>query len=76
MDNQSPLNNRINEILGSFEGMQRAAAPPHLYTRIKASLAEPEPFWARLGRILSKPAIAYSLLGVAVVGLRVLVVAL
>ncbi len=61
MEKQSPLNSRVDEILGSLEGIQRATASPHLYTRIKGALTGREPFWVMLGRFLSKPVIAYSL---------------
>lgn len=66
MDNQTPLNNRIDEILDSLQGMQRATASPHLYTRIKPALVKPEPFWIQLARFVSRPAIAYSLSAVLV----------
>ncbi|HOA37095.1 MAG TPA: hypothetical protein PLQ65_07120 [Flavihumibacter sp.] len=58
MENQSPLNNRVDEILNSFEGMQSASASPHLYTRIRAALTEEDSLWVRLGRFLSTPAVA------------------
>ena len=55
------MNNRIDEIMNSLEGMQSATASPHLYTRLRGKLGEAEPFWMQVARFLSRPAVAVAL---------------
>ncbi len=65
-----PWKDEIDKVMGSLEGVQRAGAPPHLYTRVRARLQTPEPAWYGIARFLSKPfvALALSLLLLAVNG--------
>ncbi len=52
--------NRIEEILNSTDGMQRAEANPYLYTRIKANMANSPSAtsWELVARFLTRPAVA------------------
>ena len=52
---------RVDEILESLDGLSRASANPHLYTRILGRLQEDRPAWAGIASFLSRPMVAFSL---------------
>lgn len=52
---------KVEEILDSLEGITRASADPHLFTRIRARLNEDRSAWAGIAAFLSRPAVAFSL---------------
>jgi hypothetical protein len=52
---------RIDEVLESLEGVQRAKAPDFLYTRLKARMDKEFDQGGFLGRWLTRPALALSI---------------
>lgn len=52
---------RVDEILESLNGITRASANPHLYTRILGRLQEDRSAWAGIASFLSRPMVAFSL---------------
>ena len=48
-----------DKVLGSIDGMERAASNPYLYTRIMAQLNQPESNWEKVANWISKPAFAF-----------------
>ena len=52
--------NKVNEVLGSLDGIQRAKAPAFFYTRLKARLEREFDNAGPLVRLLTKPALALS----------------
>jgi hypothetical protein len=53
---------KIEEVLGSLDGIQRAKAPAFFYTRLMARLeSEQEIAGGYIGRLLTRPALALSL---------------
>ena len=58
MQNNS-INNKIEEVLNSLDGINRAEANPFLYTRIKARLnSRRSSIWDKLSSLISRPVIA------------------
>ncbi|MBC6490720.1 hypothetical protein ACFSQD_16855 [Flavihumibacter stibioxidans] len=55
------MSNPADEIINSLDGITRASAGPHLYTRIRARLEEDRSVWAGIAAFLSRPAVAFSL---------------
>lgn len=54
MDN----NNNIEDILNSFEGIQKAEGRPFMYTRVMARLKNEEAnFWTKAGSFIARPAV-------------------
>lgn len=52
---------RVEEILDSLDGITRASADPHLYTRIRGRLEEDRSAWSGVASFLSRPMVAFSL---------------
>lgn len=52
---------KVADILDSLDGMSRAGADPHLYTRIRARLEEDQTVWSGIASFLSRPMVAFSL---------------
>lgn len=61
MTGKTPEEQRINSILDSLDGIQRAAAPSHLYTRVSARLSTTGKWWSRPAEFLSRPMVAFTL---------------
>ena len=62
MDTQREIENRIDDTMASLDHIRRASAPPFLYTRVQALLAEEEKhFGFILLQWLMRPAVAYLL---------------
>lgn len=60
--NQQQNDQQVQKILGSLDGMQRAEAPPFLYTRIMARLQEqPLTSWDRLVQWMARPVVAVAI---------------
>ncbi|GAO44938.1 hypothetical protein [Flavihumibacter petaseus] len=53
-----PDDDRIDRILESFDGIRRAEAPAHIYTRIMGKLTAAEPVWLSVARFISRPWVA------------------
>lgn len=51
---------KINKVLASLEGLERAAPASYLQTRLNARLQEQNPpnLWIRTGAVLSRPLVA------------------
>lgn len=64
MENEQFKNERIDQVMNSLDGISRATAPTHLYTRIMGRLTAEESRWMLLAKFLSRPfvAVAMSLL--------------
>jgi hypothetical protein len=59
MNRQSDTGKRINDTLGSLEGIQRAEAAPWFFARVKARLErEKHNIWETTGSYMARPAIA------------------
>lgn len=58
---------KINEILNSLNGIQRAEARPYMYTRVMARMEEERSIWSHISSFIAKPVIAFSCLA-AVIG--------
>jgi hypothetical protein len=57
--------NKVEEILGSFDGMKRAKAPPFLYEKIKAKLsASQNSLLDKINSFVSRPVIAITIVSV------------
>jgi uncharacterized membrane protein YdfJ with MMPL/SSD domain len=66
MSDNNNIGQRVNAVLNSMDGAQRATANPYLYTRIQAALhRQPDTYWERLGRLMARPSIAIA--GIVVV---------
>ncbi len=51
------INKKIEEALGSLDGIQRAEPQPYFYTRLLGRLQREESRWERIGSVLSRPAV-------------------
>ena len=59
MKSKKHIDQEIDKTLESLDGVQRAAASPYLFTRIKASLErEEKSIWNAALNLISRPAIA------------------
>jgi hypothetical protein len=59
MSNIKRIQEEVEKTLNSLDGLQRAAANPYLFTRIKARLENDEKsFWGRALTFISRPSVA------------------
>jgi hypothetical protein len=59
MNDKKHTQEEVERTLESLEGIQRAAANPYLFTRIKARLEKEEKsFWSRALTFISRPSVA------------------
>jgi len=59
MDNKKHIQEEVEKTLNSLDGMQRAAANPYLFTRIKARVEKDErSFWSNALTFISRPSVA------------------
>jgi hypothetical protein len=65
MNTQSPLQQQIEATLNSLDGVQRATANPFLFTRLQARLLPQLGPWEKAARLLSKPALAFCIIALA-----------
>lgn len=61
MQNLNDWDKMAEQALDSLNGIQRAAANPFLYTRIKARIAERQNVWVRAADFIARPLVAFSL---------------
>jgi chemotaxis methyl-accepting protein methylase len=73
MENKLNTEQEIEKTLESLNGIQRAAANPYLFTRIKARMQKEEKgFWELVTGFIAKPAIAIAaILLIVVINLTV-----
>lgn len=57
MNDKKHTQSRIDAILNSTDGIQRAEANPYLYTRIMAKLGEEKSVWASISGFITRPAV-------------------
>ncbi len=72
MINKENIQQEVDKILESLDGINRAAANPFLFTRIRARMNK-QSGWEKVTFLLSRPVIAFAIL-VAVVGINALAV--
>jgi hypothetical protein len=61
MRNKEYIQQEADKTLNSFDGIQRAASNPYLFTRIKARLEKDEKnFWSSALSFISRPAVAFA----------------
>ena len=58
---------RIDEVMESLEGIQRAKAPDFMYTRLKATMEKEFDQGGPLGRWLTKPVLALSIAAIILI---------
>src|SRR4030095_6094165 len=59
MSNKNRIQEEVEKTLNSLDGLQRAAANPYLFTRVKARLENDEKsFWGRALTLISRPSVA------------------
>jgi hypothetical protein len=59
MDNKKQIQEEAEKTLNSLDGIQKAAANPYLFTRIKARLEKDErSFWSNALTFISHPSVA------------------
>lgn len=67
MNRKKDIQELVDATMQSLDGMQRAAANPHLYTRIRAALEDERSVWSSIAGFISRPAIAGSLVLLVIV---------
>jgi hypothetical protein len=76
MENNEPINKLIDGALNSLDGAVRATPKPYLFTRLNARMQnERESNWDRAFKLISKPAVAFTVLCL-VIAVNTMVVAL
>ena len=59
MGTKKNIQEEVEKTLNSLDGIERAAASPYVFTRIKASLeSEEKGFWSRALTFISRPSVA------------------
>ncbi len=61
MNNEPKKIADADRIIHSLDGINRAVADPHLYTRILSGLIKEENWWTRMASFLSRPVVAWAL---------------
>ena len=67
MSVDSNNNSRIDAVLNSLEGMQRAKAPDFLYTRLRGRMEQEFDQGGRLGRWLTRPVLALTIAAIILI---------
>jgi hypothetical protein len=67
MSVDSNNNSRIDAVLNSLEGMQRAKAPDFLYTRLKGRMEQEFDQGGPIGRWLTKPVLALTIAAIILI---------
>lgn len=75
MLNQSNNNERIEVILNSLDGLQRAQPAPFFYTRLQARMTRAEKnVWEKITYFVSRPVIAFTMVSLVIlINLAVLI---
>lgn len=67
MFNESKINTRIDEILNSLDGMQKAQPAPFFYTRLHARLSGSERnIWEQVTYFVSRPVVAFGMVSMVI----------
>lgn len=74
MFNETNKNQKIEEILSSLDGVQRAQPSPFFYTRLNARLMRAEKnVWERITSFVARPVVAFAMVtGVILLNMSVL----
>ena len=68
MKDKRDIPEEVDKTLDSLDGIQRASANPFLFTRIQARLQKEEKnFWSQAFAFISRPAIAFSGVAIAII---------
>ena len=67
MSIDSNNDSRIDAVLNSLEGMQRAKAPDFLYTRLRGRMEQEFDQGGRLGRWLTRPVLALTIAAIILI---------
>ena len=67
MSIDSNNDSRVDAVLSSLEGMQRAKAPDFLYTRLKGRMEQEFDQGGPLGRWLTRPALALTIAAIILI---------
>ena len=66
MNRKKNISEQVAKAMNSLDGIQPAAANPHLYTRIKARMEQEKSNWSWLASFLSRPAVAVALVATVI----------
>ncbi len=55
---QEQFNKKIEETLGSLEGIQKASPAPYFFTRLEARMQREKSIWDKITSFITTPAIA------------------
>lgn len=74
MEKREKQAGRIDEVMGSLDGIERADPGPYFFTRLSARLvAQPKSLWYAVGSFLSRPAVAVGgIMGILLLNLALL----
>lgn len=75
MFNENSKNQKIEEILNSLDGVQRAQPSPFFYTRLNARMTRIEKnVWEKITSFIARPVVAFAMVtGVILLNLSVLI---
>jgi hypothetical protein len=62
MKHTHDMKKRIEEMLNSLDGVQRAQPQPYFYTRLKARMARDQKGWGGIAGIISRPVYALAMI--------------
>jgi hypothetical protein len=66
MNRKKNITEQVAKAMNSLDGIQPAAANPHLYTRIKARMEQEKSNWSWLASFLSRPVVAVALVATVI----------
>ena len=66
MNRKNNITEQVAKAMNSLDGIQPAAANPHLYTRIKARMEQEKSNWSWLASFLSRPVVAVALVATVI----------
>ena len=61
------LHRKIEEVLASTDGMQRAEPRPFLFTRVEARMQTEKNFWSRVSSFVARPVVAFACIAAIIV---------
>ncbi|KYP15806.1 hypothetical protein [Flavihumibacter sp. CACIAM 22H1] len=67
MNKKKNIQEQVAATLSSLDGLERASANPHLYTRIRAKLDQELSSWSWIAAFLSRPVVAIGLVAVIII---------
>ena len=57
---EESINKKIDEVLNSLDGINRAQPRPFLFTRLEARMQSEKNIWFRLSSFMARPAVAFA----------------